>query len=268
MKNKVNNDTCEYYFRELEEIKEKCTFFINKMNDEINERIITPRISLRFSQYLAFEKNKKVLFVLSDLNSLTDSIRSIYCIQKMKSEDIFRNEFSSLFEMGGSIKEKEGSVTIISISLLPNDDMNHPIPDMSGYLSESIIYIDRRLSQIQIFPPIDISYCYSFLFHKFVGENKTRKEHFHLSNQIVNLYSTSKQTLMNSFITGTTEDDDLLFLNFRENFENSFIHQNTDFRTIEESLDILWKLISIFPKNNITLIPPKILEQFYSYKLK
>ncbi|KAI6690837.1 hypothetical protein NL676_027665 [Syzygium grande] len=227
----VNMETAQFFKRDFEEngSMERVTLFLNLANDPTIERIITPRIALTTAEYLAYDCGKHVLVILTDMSSYADALR----------------EVSAAREEG-----ERGSITQIPILTMPNDDITHPTPDLTGYITEGQIYIDRQLHNRQIYPPINVLPSLSRLMKSAIGEGMTRRDHADVSNQLYANYAIGKDVQAMKAVVGeeALSSEDLLYLEFLEKFERKFVMQGAyDTRNIYQSLDLAWTLLRIFP---------------------
>lgn len=268
----VKNDVADYFKKSFIESKimSKVVMFINIANDPIIERILTPRFALTAAEYLAFEKNMHVLVILTDMTAYCEALREL---SSSKGEIPGRKGFpgymysdlASIYERAGMIKDKKGSVTQIPILTMPNDDITHPIPDLTGYITEGQITLDRDLHKRGIFPPIGILPSLSRLMKDGIGKGYTREDHQAVSNQLFAAYARVQDAKSLAAIIGEDElnDIDKKYLLFGDYFENYFLNQ-TEKRTIEETLDLGWDLISLLPINELNRIDEELLKKYYN----
>lgn len=272
----INTQTSKFFideFRKNGSFDTTCVF-LNLANDPTVERIITPRLALTTSEYLAYEREMHVLTILTDMSSYADALREVSAAReeipgRRGYPGYMYTDFSTIYERAGKINGLNGSITQIPILTMPNDDITHPIPDLTGYITEGQIFIDRQLHNKGIYPPINVTPSLSRLMKSAIGKDKTRKDHSDLSNQLYAIYSISKDILGMKAVIGeeSLSNNDKLCLEFLENFENKFISQNIyENRSMDESLDIAWSLLRIFPKEVLTKMSPEILNEFYNLK--
>lgn len=236
-------------------VKDKVVMYVNLADDPIMERIITPKCALTAAEYLAFEKHKHVLVIMTDITSYAEALREVSSIrQEVPSRKGYPgylySNLASLYERAGMIDGVDGSVTLIPILTMPNDDITHPIPDLTGYITEGQIVIDRNLYQKGIYPPIDVFPSLSRLMKDGIGEGYTRKDHEDLMNQLYESYSKVKDVRALSEIVGEDDlsDVDKKYLEFGEEFENKFLSQNEyNNRELEETLDLGWEILKTLP---------------------
>ncbi|HJB40419.1 MAG TPA: V-type ATP synthase subunit B [Candidatus Ruthenibacterium avium] len=269
----VTKDVAEYFRRSFEEsgALARVTMFLNLSSDPIIERILTPRCALTAAEYLAFEQNMHVLVVMTDMTSYAEALREF---SSSKGEIPGRkgypgylySDFASLYERAGVIEGRGGSVTQIPILTMPNDDITHPIPDLTGYITEGQIVLDRYLDQQGIYPPISILPSLSRLMKDGIGEGYTRSDHSDVSNQLFASYAKVSDARGLASVIGEEElsDTDKQYLAFGERFEREFLGQGQQVdRTIDESLDLGWRLLSILPREELERIDEKVLAQHY-----
>ena len=250
---------------------EEAHFFINLANDPAVERIATPRMALTAAEYLAFEKNMHVLVILTDITNYADALREISAARKEVPgrrgyPGYMYTDLASLYERAGRQRGKNGSITMIPILTMPEDDKTHPIPDLTGYITEGQIILSRDLYRKGITPPIDVLPSLSRLKDKGIGEGKTRADHSNTLNQLFAAYARGKEAKELMVILGEAalSDVDLIYAKFADAFEKEYVSQgyNTD-RDIEETLRIGWKLLSILPRSELKRIDEKYLDLYY-----
>lgn len=274
----VNMETARFFTQEFEEngAMERVTLFLNMANDPTIERIITPRIALTTAEYLAYQTEKHVLVILTDMTSYADALREISAAReevpgRRGYPGYMYTDLSTIYERAGRVEGRNGSITQIPILTMPNDDITHPIPDLTGYITEGQIYVDRQLHNRQIYPPINVLPSLSRLMKSAIGEGMTRKDHGDVSNQLYAKYAIGKDAAAMKAVVGeeALNQEDKLALEFLEKFEKSFISQSySENRTIYESLDLAWSLLRIFPKEMLNRIPAKIIQEFYQRERK
>ncbi|RYR36968.1 hypothetical protein Ahy_A09g041904 isoform B [Arachis hypogaea] len=286
----VNMETAQFFKRDFEEngSMERVTLFLNLANDPTIERIITPRIALTTAEYLAYECGKHVLVILTDMSSYADALREEAEGSKMRYRFPFffwvsaareevpgrrgypgymYTDLATIYERAGRIEGRKGSITQIPILTMPNDDITHPTPDLTGYITEGQIYIDRQLHNRQIYPPINVLPSLSRLMKSAIGEGMTRKDHSDVSNQLYANYAIGKDVQAMKAVVGeeALSSEDLLYLEFLDKFERKFVTQGAyDTRNIFQSLDLAWTLLRIFPRELLHRIPAKTLDAYYS----
>ncbi|OMO87354.1 hypothetical protein CCACVL1_09110 [Corchorus capsularis] len=270
----VNMETAQFFKRDFEEngSMERVTLFLNLANDPTIERIITPRIALTTAEYLAYECGKHVLVILTDMSSYADALREVSAAReevpgRRGYPGYMYTDLATIYERAGRIEGRTGSITQIPILTMPNDDITHPTPDLTGYITEGQIYIDRQLYNRQIYPPINVLPSLSRLMKSAIGEGMTRRDHADVSNQLYANYAIGKDVQAMKAVVGeeALSSEDLLYLEFLEKFERKFVTQGAyDTRNIFQSLDLAWTLLRIFPRELLHRIPAKTLDQYYS----
>ena len=243
---------------------------LNLANDPIIERIITPRAALTVAEYLAFDLGKNVLVILTDMTSYCEALREF---SSSKGEIPGRKGFpgylysdlASLYERAGIIKGSKGSVTQIPILTMPGDDITHPIPDLTGYITEGQIILSRDLYRKGIIPPVDVLPSLSRLKDKGIGEGKTREDHAGTMNQLFAAYARGKDAkeLMTILGEAALSDDDKQFAKFADAFEQRYVNQgNNTNRSIEDTLNLGWELLSLLPRTELKRIKPELIEKY------
>lgn len=249
----------------------RSVLFINLANDPPIERLMTPRIALTVAEFLAFEKDMHVLVILTDMTYYCEALREVSAARKEVPgrrgyPGYMYTDLATIYERAGRIKGKKGSITQLPILTMPEDDKTHPIPDLTGYITEGQIVLSRELHRKGIYPPVDVLPSLSRLKEKGIGEGKTRKDHSPLSNQLFACYARGIEARELMVVLGEAAltDIDKAYVKFADEFERKFIAQGEyEARTIEETLDLGWKLLEILPESEIKRIPPDILEEFY-----
>lgn len=269
----VRHDDAAYFTRSFEAagVLDHVVMYLNLADDPITERISTPRCALTAAEYLAFEENMHVLVVLTDMTSYSEALREMSSTRgevpsRKGYPGYLYSDLSTIYERAGMLQGKEGSITLIPILTMPNDDITHPIPDLTGFITEGQIVLSRELNQKGIYPPIDILPSLSRLMKDGIGAEYTREDHGDLSNQIFSSYSKVQDVRSLAQIIGEDDlsDIDKLYLKFGRAFEETFVAQGaSENRTINETLDLGWKIISILPVSELDRIDPKILEKYY-----
>ena len=257
-------------FRETGAI-DRAVMFINLANDPAIERISTPRMALTAAEYLAFDKDMHVLVILTDITNYADSLREVSAARKEVPgrrgyPGYMYTDLASLYERAGRKKGKKGSITMIPILTMPEDDKTHPIPDLTGYITEGQIILSRELHRKNIQPPIDVLPSLSRLKDKGIGVGKTRKDHANTMNQIFAAYARGKEAKELMVVLGEAAltDIDLLYAKFADAFEREYVSQGYDVnRDIEETLDLGWKLLQILPRSELKRIKDELLDEYY-----
>lgn len=269
----VNMETARFFKNDFETngTMERTVLFLNLANDPTIERIITPRLALTTAEYLAYERDMHVLVILTDMSSYCDSLREVSAAReevpgRRGYPGYMYTDLSTLYERAGRVTGRNGSITQLPILTMPNDDITHPIPDLTGYITEGQIYVDRTMLKRDIYPPINVLPSLSRLMKSAIGEGMTRMDHNSVSNQLYANYALGKDVQAMKAVVGeeALSDEDHLYLKFTENFEKKFISQGPyDNRTIFESLDIAWNLLRQFPKEMLKKITKSEIERFY-----
>ena len=260
-------------FRETGAI-DRAVLFINLANDPAVERIATPRMALTAAEYLAFEKNMHVLVILTDITNYADALREVSAARKEVPgrrgyPGYMYTDLASLYERAGRQQGKNGSITMIPILSMPEDDKTHPIPDLTGYITEGQIILSRELYRKSITPPIDVLPSLSRLKDKGIGEGKTRADHANVMNQLFAAYARGKEAKELMVILGEAAltDIDKLYARFADAFEQEYVSQGYEAnRDIEETMDIGWKLLRILPRSELKRISDKYLDMYYEAK--
>ncbi|WP_316631924.1 V-type ATP synthase subunit B [uncultured Ruminococcus sp.] len=269
----VKNDVAEYFRRSFEEagVMQHVTMLLNLSNDPIIERTLTPRCALTIAEYLAFELNMHILVIMTDMTSYAEALREF---SSSKGEIPGRKGFpgylysdlASMYERAGMIKGSTGSVTQIPILTMPNDDITHPVPDLTGYITEGQIVLDRALQAQGIYPPVNVLPSLSRLMKDGIGEGFTRADHAPLSNQLFASYAKVIDARSLASVIGEEElsDTDKKYIEFGRQFENTFVNQGfTENRSIDQSLDLGWKLLSTLPREELDRVDDEMLDKFY-----
>ncbi len=250
---------------------DRTVLFTNLANDPAVERIATPKMALTAAEYLAFEKGMHVLVILTDITNYADALREVSAAQKEVPgrrgyPGYLYTDLATMYERAGRQLGKDGSITMIPILTMPEDDITHPIPDLTGYITEGQIILDRDLHRKGIEPPINVLPSLSRLKDKGIGEGKTREDHKNTMNQLFAAYSRGKDAkeLMTILGEAALTDIDLLYAKFADEFEKKYIAQGfeTD-RSIEETLDIGWELLRMLPRTELKRISDKLLDEYY-----
>ncbi|NP_001090361.1 ATPase H+ transporting V1 subunit B1 L homeolog [Xenopus laevis] len=269
----VNMETARFFKSDFEEngSMDNVCLFLNLANDPTIERIITPRLALTEAEYLAYQCEKHVLVILTDMSSYAEALREVSAAReevpgRRGFPGYMYTDLATIYERAGRVEGRSGSITQIPILTMPNDDITHPIPDLTGFITEGQIYVDRQLHNRQIYPPINVLPSLSRLMKSAIGEGMTRKDHGDVSNQLYACYAIGKDVQAMKAVVGeeALSSDDLLYLEFLQKFEKQFIAQGPyENRSIFESLDIGWQLLRIFPKELLKRIPESMLAEFY-----
>ncbi len=253
---------------------DRTVLFINLANDPAIERIATPKMALTAAEYLAFEKNMHVLVILTDITNYADALREVSAARKEVPgrrgyPGYMYTDLASIYERAGRQQGKNGSITMIPILTMPEEDKTHPIPDLTGYITEGQIILARDLYRKGITPPINVLPSLSRLKDKGIGEGKTRADHSNTMNQLFSAYARGKDAKELMVILGESAltDIDKLYAKFADEFEKKYVSQGYDAdRSIEETLDIGWELLRILPRSELKRISDKFLDMYYDKK--
>ena len=255
---------------------ERSVIFLNLGGDPVIERIATPRFGLTVAEYLAFELGMHVLAILTDMTNYCEALREISAARKEVPgrrgyPGYMYTDLATIYERAGRIKGKTGSITQIPVLTMPEDDKTHPIPDLTGYITEGQIFLSRTLFQQGLYPPIDVLPSLSRLKDKGIGKGKTREDHSDVLNQLFAAYARGREArelvtvLGESALTKT----DLIFVRFADEFEDRFVRQGIEEnRTIEQTLDIGWELVSMIPVEELKRIRPQFIDKYLSKYIK
>lgn len=272
----ITFEESEYFvqsFRETGAI-DRTVMFSNLANDPAIERIATPKMALTAAEYLAFDKGMHVLVILTDITNYADALREVSAARKEVPgrrgyPGYMYTDLASIYERAGRQNGKDGSITLIPILTMPEDDKTHPIPDLTGYITEGQIILSRELHRKGIVPPIDVLPSLSRLKDKGIGEGKTRADHSNTMNQLFSAYARGKDCKELMVILGEAAltDIDKMYAEFADRFENEYVSQgNETDRTIEQTLSIGWELLSILPRSELKRISDKFLDEYYIEK--
>ncbi len=270
----VKNDVADYFKKQFEEsgVLERVVMFLNLSSDPIVERILTPRCALAAAEYLAYEKGMHILVILTDMTSYAEALREF---SSSKGEIPGRkgypgylySDLASIYERAGIVKGGKGSVTQIPILTMPNDDITHPVPDLTGYITEGQIVLDRTMDQNGIYPPVSILPSLSRLMKDGIGEGYTRADHSAVSNQLFSAYAKVQDARALASVIGEEElsDTDKSYLEFGRMFEQYFLDQGfSENRTIEQTLELGWDLLSLLSREELDRIDEMMITQFYN----
>ncbi len=269
----VKADVADYFRRSFEEsgILQKVVMFLNLANDPIIERILTPRCALTVAEYLAFELGMHILVIMTDMTSYAEALREF---SSSKGEIPGRKGFpgylysdlASLYERAGMIRGKTGSVTQLPILTMPNDDVTHPVPDLTGYITEGQIVLDRSLDASGVYPPVSVLPSLSRLMKDGIGKGYTREDHSVLSNQLFAAYAKVMDARSLASVIGEEElsAEDKQYIEFGRQFETKFVEQGpTENRSIEQSLDLGWELLTALPRRALDRVNSQLLDKYY-----
>jgi len=265
----------EESFRETGAL-DRTVLFVNLANDPAVERIATPHMALTAAEYLAFEKNMHVLVIMTDITNYADALREVSAARKEVPgrrgyPGYMYTDLAQMYERAGRQRGKNGSITMIPILTMPEDDITHPIPDLTGYITEGQIILSRELYRKGVTPPIDVLPSLSRLKDKGIGEGKTRADHAATMNQLFAAYARGKEAKELMVILGEAAltDIDLKYAHFADEFEKKYVSQGYQAdRSIQETLDIGWDLLSLLPRSELKRINDKMLDQYYKGETK
>ncbi len=269
----VKYDVADFFRRAFEEsgVLDHVVMFLNTANDPVVERLIAPKVALTTAEYLAYDLGKQVLVILTDMTSYAEALREV---SSSKGEIPSRkgypgylySEFATIYERAGIVNGSKGSVTQIPILSMPNDDITHPIPDLTGYITEGQIVLERNMHGKNIYPPINVLPSLSRLMKDGIGAGFTREDHQDVANQLFSAYAKVGEARALASVIGEDElpDTDKKYLEFGKAFEETFVgQQESENRTIETTLDMGWKLLHILPKEELDRIDTVILNKYY-----
>ena len=269
----VKYDVAEFFRRTFEEsgVSDHVVMFLNLANDPVVERLITPKVALTAAEYLAFEKGMHILVILTDITSFCEAMREVSSsrgeIPSRKGyPGYLYSELATLYERAGIVQGVEGSVTQIPILTMPNDDITHPIPDLTGYITEGQIVLDRQLHGQSIYPPINVLPSLSRLMKDGIGEGYTRADHQDVANQLFSCYAKVGDARSLASVIGEDELSpiDKQYLVFGNEFEHEFIGQGMDEnRSMEDTLNKAWELLGLLPREELDRVNTKVLDQYY-----
>ena len=269
----VKYDVAEFFRRTFEEsgVSDHVVMFLNLANDPVVERLITPKVALTAAEYLAFEKGMHILVILTDITSFCEAMREVSSsrgeIPSRKGyPGYLYSELATLYERAGIVQGVEGSVTQIPILTMPNDDITHPIPDLTGYITEGQIVLDRQLHGQSIYPPISVLPSLSRLMKDGIGEGFTRADHQDVANQLFSCYAKVGDARALASVIGEDELSpiDKQYLVFGNEFEHEFIGQGMDEnRSMEDTLNKAWELLGLLPREELDRVNTKVLDQYY-----
>jgi len=269
----VKHDVADFFRKAFEEsgVADHVAMFLNLANDPVVERLITPRVALTVAEYLAFEQNMHILVILTDMTSFSEALREVSSSKgEIPSRKGFPgylySELATIYERAGIVEGIKGSVTQLPILTMPNDDITHPIPDLTGYITEGQIVLDRALHGQSIYPPISILPSLSRLMKDGIGEGYTRVDHQDLANQLFSSYAKVGEARNLASVIGEDELSpiDKKYLEFGKEFEERYVGQGpATNRTIEETLDLGWELLKMLPKEELDRVDTKLLAKFY-----
>ena len=269
----VKHDDADYFRKSFESsgVLERVVMYLNLADEPVVERITTPRCALTAAEYLAHEEGMHILVIMTDITSYGEALREISSAREEVPSrkgypGYLYSDLAQLYERAGMMKNTRGSVTLLPILTMPNDDITHPIPDLSGYITEGQIVLSRDLYQKNIYPPINILPSLSRLMKDGIGDGMTREDHDEVSSQLFSAYSRVQDVRSLSQIIGEEDlsEIDQSFIRFGRAFESRFLTQDIDeARTIEETLDIAWSILQLLPKEELDRISPEMIDKYY-----
>eukprot|EP00968_Pinguiococcus_pyrenoidosus_P002516 scaffold143_cov260-Pinguiococcus_pyrenoidosus.AAC.9 len=273
----VNMETARYFKNDFEEsgAMQRTALFLNLANDPTIERIITPRLALTTAEYLAYEREMHVLVILTDMTAYADALREVSAAReevpgRRGYPGYMYTDLSTIYERAGRIVGKNGSITQLPILTMPNGDITHPIPDLTGYITEGQIYLDTQLHNKDVFPPINVLPSLSRLMKSAIGVGMTRDDHYPVSMQLYANYAMGKDVMAMKAVVGeeALSSDDILYLEFLERFETTFVNQGAyENRDIFESLDKAWEMLRRFPPDLLKKISQKLKDKYYDRRV-
>ena len=270
----VNLETARFFQKDFEVhgSMEHTVLFLNLANDPAIERIITPKLALTTAEYLAYERELHVLVIMTDMTSYANAVREVSTAReevpgRFGYPGYMYTDLSTIYERAGRIEGINGSITQIPILTMPGDDITHPIPDLTGYITEGQIYVDRTMNSRNIYPPINVLPSLSRLMKSAIGKGMTREDHSMVSNQLYANYAIGKDNQQMKAVVGeeALTQEEIRYIDFLEAFEKTYITQDRyENRSIEDSLDKAWELLRRFPYEELTKIPDAIKKKYYS----
>ena len=262
----VKHDVADFFRKTFDEsgVADHVCMFLNLANDPVVERLITPKVALTVAEYLAFEQNMHILVILTDMTSFAEAMREVS--SRKGYPGYLYSELATIYERAGIVSGSNGSVTQLPILTMPNDDITHPIPDLTGYITEGQVVLDRNLHGQAIYPPISILPSLSRLMKDGIGKGYTREDHQDLANQLFSAYAKVGEARNLASVIGEDELSpvDKQYLKFGKEFEERYIGQGrTENRSMIETLDLGWELLALLPKEELDRIDTKIIEKYY-----
>ncbi len=268
----ITHEEASFFMRDFEKTGalERAVLFLNLADDPSVERIITPRLALTTAEYLAYEKNMHVLVIITDMTNYCEALREIASAReevpgRRGYPGYMYTDLSTIYERAGRIKGKDGTVTQLSILTMPGDDITHPIADLTGYITEGQIVLGRDLHRKNIAPPVDVLPCLSRLMNLGIGKDRTREDHRGMADQLYAAYATGRDLRSLSAVVGeeALSATDKTYLKFADVFEKRFIAQGThEDRTIEQTLDLGWEMLSMFPESELKRLKKEFIEKY------
>ena len=268
----VNMETARFFRNDFTEngTMQRTALFLNLANDPTMERIITPRIALTTAEYLAYERDLHVLVILTDMSSYADALREVSAAREEVPSrrgypGYMYTNLSTLYERAGRVTGRNGSITQLPILTMPNDDITHPIPDLTGYITEGQIVLDRGMDATGLYPPVSVLPSLSRLMKDGIGAGYTREDHVTLSNQLFASYAKVQDAKALASVIGEEElsQSDKQLMAFGRAFEQEFIGQGNTDRTMEQTLDLGWELLASLPRNALDRCDAATLDKYY-----
>jgi len=270
----LRHDEAEYFIEEFRNsgALERSVVILNLADDPAIERLFTPRIALTVAEYMAFQLEKHVLVILSDMTNYAEVLRELSAAREEVPSrkgypGYLYSDLASIYERAGIIQGKSGSLTQMPILTMPGGDIQHPIPDLSGYITEGQIFLDREMFMKGIYPPINVLPCLSRLMRNGIGKGKTREDHSNVADQLYGSYARGRQARDLARIVGEIglSEEERLYLKFADEFETRFIRQGgSENRTIEQTLDLAWQLLNILPEDALTRIHEEYIRKYHT----
>uniref|UniRef100_UPI001BD5AE7E V-type ATP synthase subunit B n=1 Tax=Tepidanaerobacter syntrophicus TaxID=224999 RepID=UPI001BD5AE7E len=268
----IKHDEANYFSKVFEEagVMDRVVMYVNLADDPVVERILTPRCALTAAEYLAFECDMHVLVILTDMTSYCEALREISSAREEVPSrkgypGYLYSDLASLYERAGMLKGAKGSITQIPILTMPNDDITHPVPDLTGYITEGQIVLSRSLYQMGIYPPIDVLPSLSRLMKDGIGAEYTREDHPDVANQVFSAYSNVQEIRALAQVIGEDElsETDTKYMEFGKNFEEVFAKQSfEENKDIIYTLDLMWDLLKILPEQELNRIDPALVQKY------
>merc|ERR1712070_373002 len=272
----VNMETARFFRNDFEEngSMENVGLYLNLADDPTIERIVTPRLALTTAEYFAYTREQHVFCILTDMSSYADALREVSAAReevpgRRGYQGYMYTDLATIYERAGRVEGKNGSITQFPILSMPNDDITHPIPDLTGYITEGQIFVDRSLNNRQIYPPINVLPSLSRLMKSGIGKGMTRADHPNVSDQLYANYAIGQDTRAMKAVVGeeALSDDEHKYLEFTDKFEEQFVAQGPyQNRDIIDSLEVAWRLLRIFPKELLKKIPAAVKDEYWDWK--
>ena len=268
----ITHEESSFFMREFQNsgALERAVLFLNLADDPSVERIITPRLALTTAEYLAYEKDMHVLVIITDMTNYCEALREIAAAReevpgRRGYPGYMYTDLSNIYERAGRVKGKKGTVTQLGILTMPGDDITHPIPDLTGYITEGQIVLVRDLHRKNIYPPVDVLPCLSRLMNLGIGKERTREDHRGIADQLYAAYATGRDLRSLAAVVGqeALSETDRQYLSFADSFEQRFIKQgHNDDRTIEQTLDLGWELLTVLPESELKRVKKEHIEKY------